>query len=106
MMPMAISMILSPMVNTKEPDAASSELFILCNGCGLIKPLRCGSHIIHLAAKHFLERICPTPSKFKKHTHNPMPDDNIDNDDDVDDVLSKAIALVNQVCVISCYRSV
>jgi hypothetical protein len=53
-------------------------------------------HIIHLAAKHFLEDVCPTPSKFKKQgrTDEPPHEDGSEKDRDL---LSKLIAFVNQV---------
>jgi hypothetical protein len=51
--------------------------------------------VIHLGAKHFLSHVCPAPSKFKKRDRSNLQADE-DNYDD-GDLLSKLIALVNQV---------
>ena len=66
--------------------------------------IRCGSHIIHLAAKHFIEHVCPAPSRFKKQARkSTQPDEN--GEEDLNDVLSKVIALVNQVRLETTIRS-
>lgn len=78
---------------------------------------RCMEHILHLAAKAFIETVCPSPSgrahgkaATEDHAEDDDDDDEAwaadgddgDDDDGTDfeagDVLSKVLGLINQVC--------
>ena len=79
-------------------------------------------HVLHLAAKAVIETVCPAPSSFSKKRKTTVEDVNEDEDDGLDeewmydddeleagvaepdvidfdtgDVLSKLLALINQV---------
>ena len=62
-------------------------------------------HSLHLAAHHFIETIAPMSTKMLRgndHEENGSDDD--ENTFDMADVLSKALALVNQVLDISSFN--
>lgn len=75
---------------------------------------RCMEHVLHLAAKSFIETVCPSPSD-SSWSKRATVEDAIDEDDwehgaeedaeeleDIEykpsDVLSKVLGLINQVC--------
>jgi hypothetical protein len=75
---------------------------------GTDRRVRCGSHIIHLAAKHFLAAVNPT--NYRKHHSVTQETDDFDESDGEDrsilgdeavwqpgDLLGKALAFVTQV---------
>ena len=82
----------------------------LCDTHMLTVILRCGSHVIHLAAKHFLAAINPKPHRGRQAMadHDDSNDTDMDSDTEHDpseedpswepgDLLGKALAFVTQV---------
>lgn len=56
-------------------------------------------HALHLAAKHFVEEVAPTPASVLLKNMADEDEDEESTDFEVADTAGKALALVTQVCV-------
>jgi hypothetical protein len=54
-------------------------------------------HALHLAAKHFVEEVAPTPASVLVRNETNEDDDDEATDFDVADTVGKALAFVGQV---------
>jgi hypothetical protein len=59
-------------------------------------------HALHLAAKHFVEEVAPTPASVLIKNATDDDDDDEVTDFDVADTVGKALALVTQVSMYPC----
>ena len=96
----------------QQSDVSSTWSQSLCDTHHMLTViLRCGSHVIHLAAKHFLAAINPKPHRGQQAmaNHDDSNDTDMDSDTEHDpseedpswepgDLLRKALTFVTQVC--------
>ena len=105
-----MSMIRLPLFGMRQSGVSGTWSQSLCDTHMLTVILRCGSHVIHLAAKHFLAAINPKPRRGRQAMaeHDDSTDTDMDSDAEHDaseedpswelgDLLGKALAFVTQV---------
>ena len=106
-----MSMIRLPLFGMRQSDVSGTWSQSLCDTHHMLTVnLRCGSHVIHLAAKHFLAAINPKPRRGRQAMadHDDSTDTDMDSDAEHDaseedpswepgDLLGKALAFVTQV---------